>query len=323
MVLTNEQLRATLRGSVEIAEENGVLCPYRFGAHLRNEVYGAGNPYHSKTFHTSGIVSTFRTDSDTLGFSFTVSAASEHQSFDVCVDGVLVSHTPTKEASGRVELTLPAGEKTVTIYYPYCVAGRILDVTLTDGACLAAAPAAAHRILFIGDSITHGCTAYLSSMTYPNQLARALNAEIVNQGIGGAGFEPTAVDECAGEFDLISIAYGTNDWSHNPSRAHFVGVVNGHLAALRDRYPSTPIALILPIWRADHTLMTKKVGSFEEARRLLREAAARFDVTVIDGLTLVPHLRSVMEDDRLHPNDMGFQFYAENLLPHFERMLGK
>ncbi len=322
MILTNEQLRATLRGAVEIVERDGVLHPYRFGAHLRNEVYGAGNPYHAKTFHTSGIVSTFRTDSATLGFSFAVSTAAASQSFDVCADGVLISHTPTESATGRIEVALGAGEKTVTIYFPYCVAGRIFDVTLADGASLAAAPDAAHRILFIGDSITHGCTAYLSSMTYPNQLARALNAEIVNQGIGGAGFEPTAVDECAGEFDLISVAYGTNDWSHAPSHTHLVGMANGHLAALRDRYPHTPIALILPIWRADNHLL-KATGTFDEMRRVLTEAAARFGVTVIDGLTLVPHLRSVMADDRLHPNSFGFQFYAESLVPHFERILGK
>jgi hypothetical protein len=30
-----------------------------------------------------------------------------------------------------------------------------------------------------------------------------------------------------------------------------------------------------------------------------------------------------MADDRLHPNEFGFQFYAENLIPHFKKLLGK
>ncbi len=324
MILTNEQLRATLRGAVEIKEENGHVAPYRFGAHIRNDVYGEGSEFHAAMSHTSGIVSTFTTNSEILSFSWELTEASEDQSFDVWAGGIFLSHTVTKEKSGRTEVELPAGEKTVTIYYPYRRAGRIFDVTLDDGASFATAPKAAHKLLFIGDSITHGSTTAFASMTYAHQVARALDAEIVNQGIGGEGFNPHAVDmDMPFAPDLISVSYGTNDWSHNPSHAHFVGVVNGHLAALRDKYPETPIVMILPIWRADYTLTTKKVGSFEDARIALREAAERFGATVVDGITLVPHLRSVMEDNRLHPNAFGFQFYAENLLPHLERILGK
>lgn len=324
MILTNEQLRATLRGALETKTENGHVAPYRFGAHLRNNVYGEGNEFHAAMSHTSGVVSTFTTNSETLAFSFELTEASEDQSFDVWAGGHFLSHTVTKTPSGRVEVALPAGEKTVTVYYPYRRAGRIFDVTLDDGATFGEAPRAAHKILFLGDSITHGSTTAFASMTYAHQVARALDAEIVNQGIGGEGFNPHAVDmDLYFEPDLISVSYGTNDWSHNPSHAHFVGVVNGHLAALRDRYPETPIVMILPIWRADYTLTTKKVGSFADAREAMKAAAERFGITVVDGFTLVPHLRSVMEDNRLHPNEFGFQFYAENLLPHFERILCK
>jgi hypothetical protein len=230
----------------------------------------------------------------------------------------------TTKQSDTVTVTLPTGEKTVTIYFPYRREAQIFDLTLADGASLLPAPEPECRILFIGDSITHGSTTAFSSMTYAHQCARALNAEIVNQGIGGEGFNPCSVDlDMPFVPDLISVSYGTNDWSHNPSHSYFVGVVNGHLAALRDQYPNTPIAVILPIWRADYTLTTKKVGSFEDARRAMIAAADRFGCTVIDGFTLVPHLRSVMEDNRLHPNEFGFQFYAENLLPHYKKILGK
>ena len=324
MTLTNEQLRATLRGAVRIGEENGVLTPCRFGALVSDTTYAAGNPYHHLIPQTSGIVSTFNTNSETLSFEWSVDSPDEFESFDVWANGIFLSHTRTATTHGKVNVELMGGEKTVTIYFPYHRVGRIQNVTLEDGAQLSAAPDAAHKILFIGDSITHGSTAYMSSMIYPHQLARALDAEIINQGLAGEGFNPCAVDtELPFEPDLISVSYGTNDWSHNPSHAHFVGVVNGHLAALRDKYPNTPIVMILPIWRADYTLTTKKVGSFEQAREAMLAAAERFGATVVDGFTLVPHLRSVMEDDRLHPNTLGFQFYAENLQPHFERILGK
>ena len=200
--------------------------------------------------------------------------------------------------------------------------GRISNVTLEEGASFSNAPAQKHKILFIGDSITHGSTSVHASMTYAHQVARELDAEIVNQGIGGERFNPIAVDtELNFTPDLISVAYGTNNWSHDPSHSYMVGLTNGHLAALRDYYPNTPIAVILPIWRADHTLTTKQVGSFECMIELVREAALRFGATVIDGRTLVPNVKGVYADARLHPNEFGFQFYAENLLPYFKKIL--
>ena len=47
------------------------------------------------------------------------------------------------------------------------------------------------------------------------------------------------------------------------------------------------------------------------------------NATVIDGLSLVPHVTDVYADARLHPTEFGFQFYAENLLPHFKKILEK
>ncbi len=324
MILSNEQLRTTIRGAVEIEEIEGRLTPRRFGRHLREDVYPVGNQFHPATLHTSGVISTFVTDSATLDFTYFMKDVIADQSFDVWANGVFLSHTVTTEQRATIHVDLPTGEKTVTIYFPYRREAQIFDLTLTDGASFAPAKDADCRILFIGDSITHGSSTAFSSMTYAHQVARALNAEIINQGIGGEGFNPHAVDQdLPFEPDLISVSYGTNDWSHNPSHSHFVGVVNGHLAALRDRYPETPIAVILPIWRADYTLTTKKVGSFAEATRVITEVAQRFGATVIDGFALVPHLRSVMEDDRLHPDEFGFQFYAENLLPHFKKILSK
>ena len=79
---------------------------------------------------------------------------------------------------------------------------------------------------------------------------------------------------------------------------------------------------ILPLWRGDMNRITA-VGSFEDMRTIIRDAAARFDVDVVDGMELTPHIPDVYADRRLHPNAFGFQFYAENLLPHFERLLKK
>ena len=324
MVLSNEQLRSTITGAAEIIEESGILVPLRFGHHVRENVYPAGNRFHPATMQSSGVVSRFVTNSNTVAFSYTVSTLSASQSFDVWADNVFYATQGCSPAEGRVEVKLPKGEKTVTIYFPHHEDGKIFDVTLDEGASFSTAPQRKYKVLFIGDSITHGSTAAHASMTYAHQLSRALDIEVVNQGIGGEGFNPDAVDnELYFTPDLVSVSYGTNDWSHAPSYEEMEGRANGHLQALRAKYPTTPMAVILPIWRADYTLTTKPVGSFEDARNLLREAAARVGATVIDGMQLVPHVTDVYADLRLHPTEFGFQFYAENLLPHFKKILEK
>ena len=323
MVLSNAQLLTTRTGAAEIREENGKLAPYRFGEHVRENVYPEGNRFHPATLQTSGVVSRFITDSESVAFSYVVSTLSAIQSFDVWADNVFYATQCCDPTEGRVEVKLPKGEKLITIYFPHHEDARIFDVTLDDGAGFANAPARKHKILFIGDSITHGSTAAHASMTYAHQLSRMLDAEVVNQGIGGEGFHPDAVDNGL-DFapDLVSVSYGTNDWSHAPSFEDMKERAQGHLHALRAKYPNAEIAVILPIWRADKET-PKPTCTFEETHALLRELAAEVNATAIDGCLLVPHVTEVFADNRLHPSAFGFQFYAENLLPYFKKILEK
>lgn len=322
MILTNEQLRPCLSGAVEIAEQNGILIPYRFGRYIRENVYPAGNRFHPKMAQSAGVVCRFTTSSKMLAFTYTVEETSTEQNFDIWVNGVLLSHTVCDALKGRIELALPYDESRVEIYFPSHREGRIFDVTLDDGASFSAPAAPKWQILFKGDSITNGSSTRFTSMGYTHQVARALDAHIINQGIGGEEFNPAAVDtDLKLDPDLVVLAFGTNDWSHAPSHTRMVANVNGHLAGLRDLYPDKKIVMLLPIWRADYTATDRKTGSFEEARRVLCEAAERFHITVVDAWGFVPHIVDVFADKRLHPNEFGFQFYAENLLPHLKAIL--
>ena len=312
MILTKEQIRACLRGTVDIIEQNGHLVPLRFGKYVRENVYGEGNRFHGATLHASGVTLDLVTDASSFSFTYAVNPGGTGHSFDLFLDGVMVTHAPCAKACDTLSLSLPEGEHRVTVYFPHHSVCEIVEVALEDGATLSPAPAPALRILFVGDSITHGSTSAFASMTYAHQVARLLNAEIVNQGISGAVFNPFAVDDqLSAEPDMVVLAFGTNDWSLT-TRGIFVGAANGQLARLRDKYPNIPIISLLPLWRADHTRITA-VGSFEDMREILRAAAERFDVTVIDGLELVPHVTSVFADNRLHPNAFGFQVDAEEL----------
>lgn len=322
MVLTNEQLRGTLSGAVEIIEENGVLAPLRFGRYLREQVYPASNRFHPKMTQSAGVVCRFTTNSKTLAFTYTVETVGNEQSFDIWVNGIFLSYNRCDALTGRISLALPDERSNVEIYFPSHREGRIFDVTLDDGAEFSLPVSQKYRILFKGDSITNGSTTRFTSMGYTHQVARALEAHIINQGIGGEEFNPRAVDQDLKiDPDLVVLAFGTNDWAHAPSHVQMVANVNGFLAGLRDFYPEKKIVMILPIWRADHERLKPPTGTFEGMREVLCTAADRFGILMIDGLSLVPHVTEVFADKRLHPNEFGFQFYAENLAPHLKKIL--
>ena len=187
MILTNEQLRATIAGSVDTVERDGKLLFHRYGKYVREHVYPEGDRFHGAMFHTSGVISRFVTDSKTLSFTWISTPAGGGHTFDVWADGVMYAHTGCGKGTDTLHVELPEGKKTVEIYFPHHSTGQIYDVTLEDGACFEPATERKYKLLFIGDSITHGSTSSYASMTYAHQVARALDAQVVNQGIGNTG----------------------------------------------------------------------------------------------------------------------------------------
>ena len=61
------------------------------------------------------------------------------------------------------------------------------------------------------------------------------------------------------------------------------------------------------------------IGSFADVRAAIIEEIARLGLRHIDGLTLVPHSPAFMADLTLHPNDLGFSLYAQNLIAELQK----
>lgn len=316
MTLGLEQLRDLAHGALRVYEEDGEVVFGRFTAEAQRYYEGVREDFHRKSFATSGVRLEFVTDSSSLSFAYHTKYASSRRFyyFDVAVDGVLVDHfghDRIAEARAEYKLALDEGMHTVCIYFPNLAAARIKDFTLDDGATVAPVSRPV-KLLCYGDSITQGYDATYASQSYANILADKLHADMIDQGIGGEHFCPDLLD-CDISFtpDIITVAYGTNDWS-SQEREETVKKANDFYAKLRRRYPAAKIFAITPIWRADLTRVTK-VGTFEDARALVRNAAEQNGATVVDGDFMVPHITEIFSDGYLHPNDMGFKFYANAL----------
>lgn len=321
MKLNLEQMKEITLGALKI-ETNGAgeYCFYRFTEHQMEDVYIEIPDFYKKSKAAAGVRLDFLTDSESLSFRYTIKSGSSRKFyfFDCFVDGVLVSHEGEMEMSDKAgEITVTLGtdkrERRVTLWLPGLSIVRLSDVTLDDGASLRRAPTAC-KILVLGDSITQGYDAVYPSQSYANKMAWALDAEIVNQAIGGEIFRPAILDEeLPFTPDLITVAFGTNDWSGQTAEA-FEKNADGFYTKLAGLYPDTPVFAILPIWRADWEKVTR-TKPFHESREILRTLAEKHpNFRVIDGMTLTPHLPAFFSDLYLHPNDLGFQIYAQELV---------
>jgi len=162
-----------------------------------------------------------------------------------------------------------------------------------------------------------------ASNSYAVRFADALDAQLFNKGIGGEVFFPELAavkSHCAP--DLITVAYGTNDWG-TAEQEDFKKRCEAFFASLTEKYPTVPIVAITPIWRKNY-LEQRKFGDFFDVEKNIRQICAQYpNIKVISGWEFIPHDDSYYADRRVHPNDRGFDWYAENLIKTFEKTFKK
>ena len=327
MELTLKDIQSIAHGALRVEKnEQGEIALYRFTEKQMALYERVNTAFFEKSFGTAGVRLEMDTDADTLDLKYHTRPASSRRFyyFDVFVDGVMVKHfghEEISEAISTLHVDLPAGTHRVCVYFPNLAAATIRSLTLSDGACFK--PVKRERkLLAFGDSITQGYDARFASQSYANLLADKLGAELVNMGIGGEVFRPELVDaEMNYSPDIVTIAYGTNDWSGQERERTEKASVEFY-ENVRKAFPSAKIFAITPIWRADDHRVTK-VGVFEEGREIVRNAANTVGATIIEGDGMIPHLPEVCSDAYLHPNDYGFKFYANALYDAIAAHLGK
>lgn len=343
MKLNIDRIRSVTLGAARIVEESGKPHFFRFTP-AEDALYIArdaslGTAYHDRSLCTAGVKLLFKTDSQAMTLSAEVAKRSSRTffAFDVTVNGAYLGSLanfneramPAGYTSAQMPFTLGRhekafslgeGEKTVAVYFPWSVEVTDFALTLDDGARITPVKPA-RKLLVYGDSITQGYDALRPMNRYSARLAEALDAEECNKAIGGEIFFPALAAQKA-DFtpDIITVAYGTNDWT-NTNGASFLAAARAFFGALCENYPAARIFAITPIYRKD-MVASKPFGAFSTVAERLREATASYPaITVIDGMELVPHKHTLYADLRLHPTDAGFDHYAQNLIAEIRKHL--
>ena len=319
MVLNKEQIAAIARGVARVEEENGWFRLLRFTEAQAQSYLDAGHPeFYNKTFATAGVRLAFRTNSRSFSmqYRFDKGSSRTYAWFDVYVNGAMTLHFGSEGSSVKsacATINLGEGEKDVEIYFPWSRNAELSEVTLDDGAMLTPIRRKRKMICF-GDSITHGYDAIYPSLSYACGVARLLDADMTDKGIGGDRFCPYMLRDADPEApDVITVAYGTNDWGGD-TLENFKTNCLAFFQRLHELYPNARIFAISPIWRGDGENKNRFGMPAREVHDLMAELCKGIpNVTMINGWNLVPHRQAFYSDFFLHPNDLGFALYSQNL----------
>lgn len=312
MQITKETLSSLISGKVRMLEtDDGYVTFRRFTEAQTERCAKIGRTKQPTT--SAGMFLELQGDVKRIAFDYRAVIGTTRNFFGLSVlengvhTGGFVRHEQI--ADGHFEYE-PASAGKLTVYLPNLSAFFFKNVEI-DGTF---EPVKRPRKLFIaGDSITQGYDAEEPHRAYSSRLAEAMNAEMLNQAIGGDTFHADNLEDLP-DFtpDAVVINYGTNDWAReldvktNSDR---------YLKLLSETFLHARTFIIEPIWRRAEEDVGEKNGiTVEDVRRYIREAAARYGLTVIPGIDLVPHDPSLFSDERLHPNDAGFDHYADNLI---------
>lgn len=321
MLIENRKLLQFISGYMRYEENDGYLSFCRFTKKQAESLIERDHAI--KVPASSSMFLEFITDGNEFSFDYRISTGSSQKfySIDVLINGMntLCKFEQVEETEGTLTVPIKGeGKKRVTVFFPNLAKLEIKNFNI-DGSM------EKHqrklKYLALGDSITQGYCTKHPSLTYVNIVAQKLDAYVLNQAVGGDVFFDGNVDpEVKERFspDLITVAYGTNDWSRE------LDVYSGaskFFKALKALYANTPIYALVPIHRNAIDGILKRGKTLEEARKDIEKAAEENGITVIDARDFVPYHEDFYCDKILHPNDLGFTFYGHNLYETIKKQL--
>ena len=264
---------------------------------------------------TTGICLDFHTNSKKITFD-----TASGKKYELDIDNVprcKVDADSYRERGEAISLELCdglgydiEGDRRVTLVFPSHDAPAVLRyVELDDGAYVKPHTYDC-KLLFIGDSITQGWNARYDSLSYAWRTTRFFNADSVIHGVGGGYFHETIFDHIDFKPDAVIIALGTNDFGHYSTLDELREHAGKFLDLIKEEYSYAPVFVLSPIWRE---AQKKPMGTFAQCRQVVIDEALRCGFNHIDGLGLCPPIPEFFADGNLHPDDLGFSIYAENL----------
>lgn len=219
-----------------------------------------------------------------------------------------------KEIKVNFQLDLREKFHQVKLYLPVSVEVEILDFK-PAGEPL---PRPARKLLCLGDSITQGMEATSPGCSYPVVLARMLEMDLLNQGVGGQTFDAQTLDDRLPlSPELITVAYGFNDWNQDLTREQIRETSFSYLKKLRQFFPQSLIVVLTPLWAQEENKV-KAAGTLQDVRNLIAESAKAAGCLCLPGVNLVPN-HPFYFSDGVHPDETGHIIFGLNIFRYLSQ----
>ncbi|WP_167859551.1 SGNH/GDSL hydrolase family protein [Paenibacillus cymbidii] len=322
-----EEQKALFRNCLDVLDTPDGWLAVRFTPAQLDAYAAMGDAIGLRSRCVSGVKLAMRTDARRIRLRYTIKEqARSWANFDVFVNGRFVDSVAAVASADRDgEFVYDICNTSyvdslqrlnrIDIYLPHLATLCVREIGVEGGDRLEPAEPASGRLLCMGDSITQGMEAIRPSCSFPVMLSRMLGCEVVNQGVGSCRFDKRQLDPaCTYKPDTVIVGYGANDWELSASLSECERKCSGFIDALSVQYANARRIVLTPIWRADIDDV-QPMGTFGDLVRTIRSACGRQpDITVLDGLELVPHQLAFYRDRGVHPNDEGFAHMAMNIL---------
>lgn len=274
----------------------------------------------------SGVVLRFNTDSTQLRLTVRYGVNSRLVGFgSVVVDGKITGtfgrESPYGEWTGEVDLP-GTGFREVELWLAHTAEMSIVEL-LADGALRPSRKIPSRRWFALGDSITQGTDVPRPIECWAAKLARQMDLQLFNAGIGSATGEAALAKLLPDEpFDLVSIAYGVNDWVKNVPLKEYRNAISAIATACVNRWPEAGVVVLSPAPTRIERSVNENGNVIEDYRIALDEVEWPSSVTLVRGTQIPVDLDQHLFDD-CHPNESGYQLFADAFEPFFETAIRK
>ena len=205
----------------------------------------------------------------------------------------------------------------VTVWLP-CLSPCAVRHVHGDGTYIAHV-ASRPLLLVLGDSISQGFVGGDPALLWPTRLARELDLDLLNQGVGGQVFQPGSL---AGLSAVVAparivVELGAN-YRYEPCQPSRVEPqIKAFLNEVSSRWPEVPVSVITPLHHLEGVYPTHARSCFDQVPQMMAQETNRHQqMTLIDGRTLLDEqdLFRTLADASDHPGPEAQATMADRLL---------
>lgn len=314
MLISNTDLKKIYHGAYFFKErEDGYLQAFQYGEEQMKYFAGAFEMWAERCDASTAKTIELKTSATKISFDYKIIWKSSEDTFELWADGLAnqIFYIEDLEETGTITFNIEgSGLRRITIYLP--VDATVLIKNFEIDADYEPVSRGT-KVLWLGDSITQGYGPLRSAHTYVSNANRVLGYDIINQGIGGYIYDKKSLLPMEGyKPEKIIVALGTNQYG-----TESMTDIEEYYETLINLYGDTPVLCITPLWRGDNMEGVPTLIKFCER---VKEIASRYpNVKIVDGFKMVPHLPEYFLDN-LHPNTLGTEVYASNLIKEIEKL---